>query len=176
MAHERPDPVLGLSAGAEAGLVAWVVVQIVMVVITLAAGPDLWMGPRRAGAPYLVPRSMQPGFDSWMVPIGVLCHIGIAVGWGALFSALFCGLSAAPTIAAGVAWGLVAWRLMYDFVYPALGVVPVLAWAPIGVAGGLHVLYGVALALMLLALERRRDGNSSPSIEARSSRRRDTAA
>jgi hypothetical protein len=176
MVHERFDRMLGLADGALAGLVAWLVAQAVMVVITVAGGPDLLLGTKEADAPYLVPRWMKPELESFLVPIAVLCHLGLAVGWGALFGALFLhGLSSVAMVAAGTVWGMLAWRGMYDFVYPAVGVLPVTARAPPWVAAGLYVLYGVGVALTLLVVGRR-DGSGSPSIEARASRRRDTAA
>jgi hypothetical protein len=159
-------------AGAFAGTVAGVVLAIVMTLANVANGVDPWIGAKAAGAPFLGARAMQPGFDGVALAAGVLTHLAVSAAWGAAFGLIFLGLPPAPTVAAGLAWGVIVWFVMYYVVLPIAGLGEMARATPISLALFNHEVFGLALALAFMPLERRVAPDAlAPGIASRMSTR-----
>jgi hypothetical protein len=150
---------LAAKGGAIAGIAGGVVISLFMLATNVAAGRDVWMGMKGAGAPFLGERAMQPGFDAAAVIVGVLSHFAVSIGWGILFGLLFFGLSKGLTMIAGVFWGLVVWIVMFYVVLPVLGLGDMARSAPVGMAILEHVLFGIATAAAFLPYQRELPGS-----------------
>jgi hypothetical protein len=74
-----------LIRGSIAGVAAGLVLTLMMTVMSAASGKDVWYGIKGAAAPFFGQRAMGPGFDFMPVVIGLVCHLVISAGWGALF-------------------------------------------------------------------------------------------
>ena len=82
-----------LERGAIAGLIAGIVLTLMMTLMSAARDKDIWYGIKGASAPFFGLRAMVPGFDSLPVVIGLICHLAISAGWGALFGVAVAGAS-----------------------------------------------------------------------------------
>jgi hypothetical protein len=142
-------------AGALAGLIAGLVLAAFMTLLNVASGLDPWIGAKMAGAPFLGERALRPGFDAAAVLVGVVSHLGVSAAWGAVFGLLFLGLSTGTTVAAGLAWGVVVWIVMYYIVLPLAGLGALARAASVPIAVLNHLVFGLALALGFVRRERR---------------------
>lgn len=141
-------------AGLFAGLIGGAVLSLVMTGLDAIQGRDIWVGAKFAGLPFLGPTAvLRPGFELVPVFIGVLSHFAVSAVWGILFAWLVDGRSKPATIAAGAAWGLVVWLVMYYMVMPILGAGEMASATPAGRAIALHVLFGLAVAFSYLPFQ-----------------------
>jgi hypothetical protein len=155
-------------AGALAGVIAGLVLAILMTLLGVANGVDPWVAAKTAGAPFLGERAIESGFDGPALLVGVLTHLAVSAGWGAAFGLVFMGLPTGMTVAAGLAWGVVVWIVMYYIVLPLAGLAALARGAPMAMAVLDHLVFGLALALGFVPLERRfGPGAITPWIDAR---------
>lgn len=144
----------GLRPGVVAGLVAGVVLSFYMAAMSIAKGQDLWVGAKMAGMPFTGERAMNPGFEAGPVAIGLLSHFAVSAVWGALFGLLAIPLNRKGVLAAGVAWGIFVWIMMFYGVLPTLGLQRLVEMTPVGAAIFEHVLFGLAVAVSFLRFRR----------------------
>ena len=155
-------------AGALAGLIAGLVLAVFMTLLNVANGVDPWVGAKAAGAPFIGARATVPGFDASAVLVGVLTHFAVSAAWGAAFGLVFMGLAAGATVAAGLAWGVVVWIVMYYIVLPLAALASLARGSPVPIAVLNHLVFGLALALAFVPIERRMaPGAVGPWIDAR---------
>ena len=136
--------------GLIAGLLAGSVLSLVMTVLHIATGQDLWIGMKLAGYPVLGEEALQPGFEPVPVIIGLLCHLTMSAVWGILFGIMVYRMSRPATVVFGVFWGVVVWLAMYYLVLPVVGAGALARAVPIGFATLEHVLFGLVLAIGFL--------------------------
>jgi hypothetical protein len=153
-----------LTRGTIAGVTAGVVLTLMMTLMSAAGGKDVWYGIKGAAAPFFGQRAMQPGFDLLPVLIGLVCHLVISAGWGALFALVIEGANRTVTAIAGVLWGFVVWIGMYYVVLPIVGLASMQNDAPVGRAIAFHLIFSVALtaAYLLYPVVFRRHGGGWP--------------
>jgi hypothetical protein len=144
----------GIGGGFVAGIVAGLVLSVFMTAMNLSQGKDLWVGMKGAALPFLGERVHQPGFDATAVPLGILCHFAVSVGWGMLFGVIAYGLSKGMTVVAGAVWGIVVWLGMYYAVLPLVGAGEVTRNTPVPMAIATHVLFGLVVGLGFLPYQR----------------------
>ena len=144
----------GVGGGVVSGLVSGLVLAVYLTVMNVAQGGDLWIAAKGAALPFLGERVHQPGFDAAAVLLGVLCHMAISIGWGALFGAIVYGLSKGLTVLAGIAWGIVVWIGMYYAVLPLVGAGDFARSVPVSSAIVTHVLFGLVLGIAFLPYQR----------------------
>jgi uncharacterized membrane protein YagU involved in acid resistance len=104
---------------------------------------------------------MLPGFDGVPVLVGLVSHLVISAGWGALFAIVVDGWNRAVTLITGVLWGFVVWIGMYYLVLPIVGLSSMQDDAPVGRAIAFHLIFSLGLTaayLLYPALIRRRGG------------------
>ena len=152
-ATDGPPTGQALAAGALAGLVAGAVMSLYLITLDLTLGLDVWAGMKFAGYPVLGNRALLPGFHLVPVAVGLLCHLAVAALWGAVFGYVAYARPAATTVVAGAGWGIVAWLVMFRVVLPSTNLGPVAAALPFPGAIVEHLLFGLALAIALLALQ-----------------------
>lgn len=144
----------GLGGGIVAGIIAGAVLSVFMTIMNLTQGKDIWVGMKGAALPFLGARVHEPGFDSVAVPLGILCHFAVSVGWGALFGVITYGLTKGMTVLAGALWGIVVWLGMYYAVLPLVGAGEVTRTVPVVHAITTHVLFGLVVGLGFLPHQR----------------------
>lgn len=152
-----------LEGGIVAGLVGGIFLALLLLAMALLAHQSPWAMLKGAGTPFLHERAMSPEFDLTAVAVGVLCHFAISIGWGVLFGALAFGLTRSATLLFGVFWGVVVWLGMYYLLLPAVGMGAMARSEPIGMAVGLHVGFGVALALGFMPFQQYRPRQLRPA-------------
>jgi uncharacterized protein DUF6789 len=155
-----------IGGGVLAGLIAGIVMSIAMIIMTLVNHGDVWLAMKHSATPFLHERAGRPGFDAGAVALGVLCHLGIAVIWGALFAAVFFGIPKGATVVAGIVYGIVVWLVMYYIVLPLVGMGREAASTPIGMAAVSHMFFGLVLALAFLPFQRTRPRAVPPVTRA----------
>ena len=157
-----------LTRGTVAGVAAGIVLTLMMTLMSAAGSKDVWYGIKGAAAPFFGDRAMQPGFDWLPVLVGLICHLVISAGWGALFALLIEGASRTVTAIAGVLWGIVVWIGMYYVVLPLVGLASMQHDAPVGRAIAFHLIFSVALtvAYLLYPFVFRRHGGWPRSAQA----------
>ncbi|MBI2388520.1 MAG: hypothetical protein HYV09_02785 [Deltaproteobacteria bacterium] len=131
------------------GLVGGALMAVFMTLMNLVQGQDVWMGLKGPAAPFIGDAAMQPGFDGNVV-LGALSHFAVAIAWAIPFALLGFGLAKGPTVALGVAWGILVWLAMTFVVLPIVGLgamKPMMLTAPMAFE---HLLYGLGLAAGLL--------------------------
>lgn len=133
------------SRGAFAGVTAGIALTLMMTMMSAAAGKDVWYGIKGAAVPFLGERAMDPGFDLLAVVLGLVCHLVISAGWGALFGLMFHAANRTTTIVAGVLWGFVVWIGMYYVVLPLVGLSSMQEDAPVGRAIAFHLFFSVIM-------------------------------
>jgi len=74
--------------------------------------------------------------------------LGVSAAWGALFGLLAGGLSRPVTVLVGALFGAVVGALLLFVVLPGVADLDVRAVLPVGTTLGLHVAFGVAVALV----------------------------
>jgi hypothetical protein len=151
-----------VKGGAGAGIVAGAILALFLVATNLAAGQDVWLAFKGAGAPFLGERAMQPGFDALAVIVGVLAHLAVSITWGVAFGLLFYGLSKGMTMVAGFFWGFAVWIGMYYMLLPLLGLSDVARSTPLSLAIVSHLLFGIVLGAAFLPYQREYPGSSLP--------------
>jgi len=139
-----------LVRGAIAGVAAGVVLTLMMTVMSATGGKDIWYGIKGASAPFFGSRAMQPGLDVVPVLVGLVSHLVISAGWGALFAIIVEGWNRAVTLMSGVVWGFVVWIGMYYFVLPIVGLSSMQDDAPAGRAIAFHLIFSIALTAAYL--------------------------
>ena len=139
-----------LTRGTIAGVTAGIFLTLMMTLMSAAGGKDIWYGIKGAAAPFFGDRAMQPGFDVLPVVIGLVSHLVISAGWGALFATFIEGANRAITMIAGVLWGFVVWIGMYYFVLPMVGLSSMQNDAPVGRAIAFHLIFSIALTAAYL--------------------------
>jgi hypothetical protein len=147
--------------GVIAGVVAGVVLTLMMTIMSAVGGKDIWYGIKGASAPFFGSRAMQPGFDAVPVVVGLVSHLVISAGWGALFALIVEGWNRGLTVLAGVLWAFVVWIGMYYVVLPIVGLSSMQQDAPVGRAIAFHLMFTVALTAAYLfypTVFRRRPG------------------
>ena len=157
-----------LIRGAVAGVTAGLILTLMMTVMSAAGGKDVWYGIKGAAAPFFGDRAMQPGFDLMPALVGLVSHLVISAGWGALFAVLIEGANRTVTTIAGVLWGFVVWIGMYYIVLPIVGLSSMQNDAPVGRAIAFHLIFSVALtaAYLLYPVVFRRHGGWPRSAHA----------
>lgn len=155
-----------LGGGALAGLIAGVLMSVWLIVMAVARHQDVWMVMKGAAAPFLHERAARPGFDAGAVALGVLCHLSIAVIWGALFGLVFFGIPKGATIVAGLVYGIVVWLVMYYIVLQAVGLGRIASSSPVGPAVLSHMAFGLVIALAFLPFQRTRLQATPPVTRA----------
>lgn len=144
----------GLRGGLIAGVIAGAALLLYAALTCLVAGYDPWLCVKVAAAPLLGARVLMPGFDALAVGFGLIDHFAVAGLWGMLFGAFFFGISLHGTIAVGALWGALVWLAMFYVVLPLFGVGQLAGIVPAGAAAFQHVLFGLALALGFLPVQR----------------------
>ena len=157
-----------LIRGMVAGVTAGVILTLMMTAMSAAGGKDIWYGMKGAAAPFFGDRAMQPGFDLMPALVGLVSHLVISAGWGALFAVLIEGANRTVTAIAGVLWGFVVWIGMYYVVLPIVGLSSMQNDAPVGRAIAFHLIFSVALtaAYLLYPVVFRRHGGWPRSAHA----------
>jgi hypothetical protein len=168
MVKSRIDARDALIRGTGAGVTAGIFLTAMMTLMSAASGRDIWYGIKGAAAPFFGDRAMQPGFDALPVLIGLIAHLVISAGWGALFALMIEGTSRTVTAIAGVLWGFVVWLGMYYVVLPVVGLASMQHDAPVGRAIAFHLIFSVALtvAYLLYPVVFRRHGGWPGSAHA----------
>jgi len=133
---------IGIFAGAAAGMA----LTLMMTLMSLAGGKDVWYGMKGAAAPFLGERAMQPGFDLLAVWMGLVSHLAVSAIWGVMFAFLFYGLSRGMTMLAGAAWGIAVWLGMFYLVLPISGLSAMADEAPLVKNIVYHELFGLGVA------------------------------
>jgi hypothetical protein len=151
-----------LGGGALAGVAAGLVLSVIMLLMSIARGDDVWMGMKVPAAPFLGEAAMQPGFEAGPVLAGVASHFLVSIAWALPFALLVYGMSRAGTLWAGALWGVVVWIGMYYVVLPILGLGSLTEHAPAWLAILEHVLYGAVVAAAFLPFQRRAEHPSAP--------------
>jgi hypothetical protein len=136
--------------GATAGVIAGIVLTLIMTLMSATAGKDIWYGIKGASAPFFGERAMQPGFDAVPTVVGLVSHLVISGGWGALFGLVVEGLPRTATMIAGVVWGFVVWIGMYYVVLPIVGLSSMQHDAPVGRAIAFHLMFSIAMTAAYL--------------------------
>ncbi len=157
------DPRRSVIGGIVAGVAAGLLLTVLMTGMSLLQGNDVWYGIKGAAAPFLGERAMQPGFDMPAAALGLLTHLAISVAWAVPFAFLTDGLSRAPALLAGAAWGLAVWIGMYYVALPAVGLEAMTREAPLGRVIAYHVFFGVAVAAAFLGYQREEAVTHRPS-------------
>jgi hypothetical protein len=139
-----------LRGGGASGLAAGALLTLFMTVMAAVHHKDLWYGIKGAGAPFVGPHALTPGFDATAVFIGLASHLAISAGWGMAFALLAHGLDKAATLAASAAWGVVVWLGMYYVALPMVGLASMRTDATAARAIAFHVIFGVLLGGSLL--------------------------
>ncbi len=145
-----------LLGGLVAGIVGGVAIAIFMMVVNLASGRDIWMVMKGAAMPLVGSRATVPGFDLWVVALGLVCHFFVSIAWSVPFALIVDGLTRGATVAAGALWGIVVWIAMFYVVLPIVGLWRVARGAPVGLAIVEHLVFGVATGLGYLPFQRTR--------------------
>jgi hypothetical protein len=139
-----------------------------MTVMSAAGGKDVWYGIKGAAAPFFGQQAMGPGFDFLPVVVGLVSHLAISAGWGALFALVIDGANRTITAIVGVLWGFVVWIGMYYAVLPAVGLASMQSDAPVGRAIAFHLVFSIALtaAYLIYPAVFRRGGGWRRSLSA----------
>lgn len=125
---------------------------LLMTLAALAVGADPRSALELPAAPLLGARALRPGPDPVSVAIGLGCHLGVSAAWGALFGAAFGERRSLATLLAGAAFGVVVWAWMAHVALPVLAVPHPVALLPWRTAILAHVIFGVVLAIGVVAL------------------------
>ena len=139
-----------LLRGSVAGIAAGIFLTLMMTVMSAAGGRDIWYGIKGASAPIFGTRAMEPGFDVVTVVVGLVLHLAISAGWGALFAILVQGWNRMATAITGVLWGFVVWIGMYYVVLPVVGLSSMQSDAPAGRAIAFHLIFSIAMTVAYL--------------------------
>jgi len=139
-----------LKGGGVAGLVAGAVLAVVLAVLTALHRQDVWLAMKGAAAPFFRGRAMVPGFDAPVVLTGVVAHFVVSIIWGVLFAFVAFGFTRRSTVWLGLLWGIIVWIGMAYFVLPIVGLAEMARMTPIGQAIGLHLVFGLVVAVVFL--------------------------
>jgi len=150
------------AGGIFAGVMGAAVLAAFHVVANWLTGRDVWLGMKAAALPLLgAERALRTGFEAGPVILGLLGHFAVAIGWALPFGLVFYGLNRGATVAAGIAWGVVAWASMYSIVLPLLGAHAFVHATPAVAAIFDHVLFGATVGAAFLPFQRQ-DDEASP--------------
>lgn len=138
-----------------AGIVSGGTLTAMTTIMSALRGGDVWSGIKATAAPIFGDVATAPGFHPVLVPLGLVLHLVVSIGWALGFAALFSGLSKKATVLAGVLWGFVVWLGMYYVVLPFVGLASIRDAAPLARVLAHHVLFGVSLAVAFLPFQRR---------------------
>lgn len=144
----------GIRGGILAGIAAGIVSGLGVTFWIAARGAALWRGAKMVSAPFFGERALQPAFEAGPVLVGVVTHLLVCAGWGALFGGVFYGTTRGATVALGALWGLVAWLAMHYGVLPLIGVANIASAVPLVLAIVGHVLFGLLLGIAFLPFQR----------------------
>jgi hypothetical protein len=142
-----------LIGGTAAGVIAGVAMAIVLLVMTLLQGQDVWPVFKGAAAPFIGDAAMRPGFELGPVLLGTLAHLAVSIGWGILFGLLVYGMSKGATVIVGALFGIVVWLGMYYVVLPLVGLAEMARTTAVSFAVITHVIFGFALGLGFLPFQ-----------------------
>ena len=145
-----------VGGGVVAGIIGGVILLLTMLVGAITKHQDIWVGMKGAATPFLHERAMHPGFAAGPVALGLICYFAVAIIWGAMFGALFYGLSKGATVVAGAFWGVIVWLGMYYVVLPIVGLAQIAQATPISAAIISHVIFGLAVGLGFLPFQHTR--------------------
>lgn len=150
----RSDVIRG---GVVAGLIAGSIWLVALTFINVTTGGDGWWAAKVAGLPWLGHAALRPGFEWGAVLMGVASHFAVSMVWGLLFGWLAAGLSREMTLGMGLLWGVIVWDAMFSLVLPLVGAERIRHMVPVSVAGGAHLLFGLAMAVGFLPFQPRGD-------------------
>lgn len=153
MIHSNHDARQAVRGGAIAGVIAGGLLTVMMTVMSLVKGNDVWYGIKGAASPFLGNRALVPGFDFVAVYFGLVSHLAISAIWGVLFGLAFYGSRKGVTVVGGILWSFVVWVGMYFVVLPLAGLEHMAHEAPFGRVIVYHLIFSVPMAVAFLPFQ-----------------------
>jgi hypothetical protein len=151
-----------LAAGAQAGILAGVVLAVFSFFTSIGEGLDPWVSLKIPSALFYKERVIEPGFAAGPVAVATFFHLCLSSLWGAGFAAVAGRLKREALILAGLVFGVLLWALMVFLVLPATGLF-LMATALPSLRGMLdHAVFGVALAAYLAVIRREKPFDLEP--------------
>jgi hypothetical protein len=143
-----------LREGVGAGLIGGIVVAVWALLMSPILGTHPLHETRLAAASLLGDAALRSGNAPLALLVGGTCHLAVSIAWGMVFAFVCHRLPPIATLAAGAVFGVGVWLAMHRGLLPMLGLEWIIAGFSTARAITEHVVYGMGVALGLLAIRR----------------------